>query len=85
MDAAVFAGKIGLPSGSVHAVLDGSAGIGGDMALRLGHFFGTSAEFWMNLQALYELRLAEQRSGSSIRALPRLSDLRGGEFKTHPA
>jgi addiction module HigA family antidote len=84
MDAAVFAGRIGIPAGAVQAILDGIAGITGDMALRLGHFFGTSAEFWMNLQTLYELQLAEQRSGDSIRALPRLSDLKSAGFKAHP-
>jgi plasmid maintenance system antidote protein VapI len=47
-------------------------GVTGDTALRLAHFFGTSAEFWLNLQSLYEIRLAEQRSGKSIRALPTL-------------
>jgi antitoxin HigA-1 len=46
--------------------------ITGDTALRLGHFFGTSAEFWLNLQKLYELRVAEQESGALIRTLPRL-------------
>jgi hypothetical protein len=38
----------------------------------LGHFFGTNAEFWLNLQSLYELRLAEQKAGKSIRILPTL-------------
>jgi plasmid maintenance system antidote protein VapI len=42
------------------------------MALRLGHFFGTSAEFWLNLQKIYELRIAERESGSRIKELPRL-------------
>jgi antitoxin HigA-1 len=41
--------------------------------LRLGHFFGTSAEFWMNLQKLYELRVAEQESGKTIERLPTLA------------
>jgi len=40
--------------------------------LRLSHFFGTSAEFWLNLQSLYELRVAEKKVGRSIRLLPRL-------------
>jgi hypothetical protein len=46
--------------------------ITGDTALRLGHFFGTTPEFWLNLQSLYELRLAEQKAGKSIRILPTL-------------
>ena len=45
----------------------------GDTALRLGHFFGTSPEFWLNLQKLYELRLAEQKSGETIKDLPTLA------------
>ena len=44
----------------------------GDTALRLGHFFGTSPQFWLNLQSLYELRLAEQKAGKSVRILPTL-------------
>jgi plasmid maintenance system antidote protein VapI len=40
--------------------------------LRLAHFFGTSAEFWINLQSLYDLRIAQQEAGKSIKALPTL-------------
>jgi len=40
--------------------------------LRLAHFFGTSAEFWLNLQSLYELRVAQKKMGRAIKALPRL-------------
>jgi addiction module HigA family antidote len=49
--------------------------ITGDTALRLGHFFGTSAQFWLNLQSLYEIRLAQRKSGKSIKALPTLKRL----------
>ena len=42
------------------------------MALRLGRFFGTSDEFWLNLQKLYELRLAERENGVAIARLPTL-------------
>jgi plasmid maintenance system antidote protein VapI len=52
----------------------GQRAITGDSALRLAHFFGTSAEFWLNLQKLYELRLAEQKAGAVIRRLPKLAD-----------
>jgi plasmid maintenance system antidote protein VapI len=34
--------------------------------------FGTSAEFWLNLQSLYEIRIAQQKSGKSIKGLPTL-------------
>ena len=43
-------------------------------ALRLGHWFGTSAEFWLNLQTLYELRLARQEVGDRVEKLPKLTD-----------
>ena len=43
------------------------------MALRLGHFFGTSPEFWLNLQKLYELRVAQANAGTIIDALPTLN------------
>jgi hypothetical protein len=51
----------------------GRRAITGDTALRLAHFFGTSAEFWLNLQGLYELRVARKKVGKSIKALPRLT------------
>lgn len=51
-----------------------SAAETGDTALRLAHFFGTSPEFWLNLQSLYELRVAKKKVGRSIRALPRLKN-----------
>jgi len=55
-----------------HAILNGRRAITGDTALRLGHFFGTSPQFWLNPQTLYDLRLAEKRAGKSIRRLPTL-------------
>ena len=74
MSAAELARKIDVPTNRVTQILNGTRAITGDTALRLAHFFGTSAEFWLNLQSLYELRLAEQRAGKSIRALPTLKD-----------
>lgn len=50
----------------------GTRSITGDTALRLAHFFGTSAQFWLNLQSLYDLRLAQEKVGKSIKALPTL-------------
>ncbi|MFZ0957165.1 MAG: HigA family addiction module antitoxin [Candidatus Sulfotelmatobacter sp.] len=60
-------------------MLNGRRAVTGDTALRLAHFFGTTAEFWLNLQSLYEIRVARQKAGKSIRVLPtlkRLEDLR---------
>ncbi|WP_394358070.1 HigA family addiction module antitoxin [Methylococcus mesophilus] len=54
-------------------MLNGQHAVTGDTALRLGHSFGTSAEFWLNLQKSYELRRAEQKAGNAIGALPTLA------------
>jgi addiction module HigA family antidote len=72
MSAAELARKIEVPTNRVTQILNGTRSITGDTALRLAHFFSTSAEFWLNLQSLYELRLAHEKAGKSIKALPRL-------------
>ena len=59
MSAAELARRLHVPTNRVTGILNGQRAITGDTALRLAHFFGTSAEFWLNLQSLYELRLAE--------------------------
>ena len=72
MSAAVLARHIKVPTNRITGILNGRRAITGDTALRLAHFFDTSAEFWLNLQKLYELRLAEEKAGGGIRALPTL-------------
>ena len=72
MSAAELARQIDVPTNRVTQILNGTRAITGDTALRLGHFFGTNAQFWLNLQSLYELRLAQQKAGKSIKALPKL-------------
>ncbi|MCK9374970.1 MAG: HigA family addiction module antitoxin [Syntrophobacterales bacterium] len=73
MSAAALARQLKVPTNRITEILNGRRAVTGDTALRLGHFFGTSAEFWMNLQKLYELRLAEQKSGETIKNLPTLA------------
>lgn len=73
MSAAELARQLGVPTNRVTAILNGQRAITGDTALRLGHFFGTSAQFWLNLQTLYDLRMAEQKAGDAINALPTLA------------
>ena len=73
MSAAELSRQLKVPTNRITEILNGQRSITGDTALRLGHFFGTSAEFWMNLQKLYELRLAEQKAGDTIKALPTLA------------
>jgi addiction module HigA family antidote len=63
--------QIDVPVNRITGILHGQRGITADTALRLGHWFGTSPQFWMNLQQLYELRLAENEVGAKIAALPR--------------
>jgi addiction module HigA family antidote len=72
MSAAELARKLDVPTNRITGILNGQRAVTGDSALRLGHFFGTSAEFWLNLQSLYELRLAQKKLGKSIQALPTL-------------
>lgn len=73
MSAAELARTIGVPTNRVTRILNGTCAIKDDTALSLGHFFGTSAQFWLNLQSLYDLRRAEQKFGKSIKELPRLN------------
>ena len=72
MSAAELARKLDVPTNRITGILNGQRAITGDTALRLAHFFGTSAEFWLNLQSLYALRIAERKGGKSIKTLPRL-------------
>ncbi len=72
MSAAELARKIDVPTNRVTQILNGTRAITGDTALRLAHFFGTSAQFWLNLQSLYDLRLAQKKTGKSNKGLPRL-------------
>ena len=72
LSAAELARKMKVPTNRITQILHGDRSITGDTALRLAHFFGTSPQFWLNLQSLYDIRIAEQRAGSSIKSLPRL-------------
>ena len=74
MSAAELARRIEVPVNRITEILNGRRSVTGDTALRLGRFFGTSGEFWLNLQKLYELRRAEQKNGAAIARLPSLGD-----------
>jgi addiction module HigA family antidote len=75
MSAAELARQLGVPTNRVTEILNGRRAITGDTALRLAHFFGTTAEFWLNLQSLYELRIAQRKLGGSINRLPTLKHI----------
>ena len=87
MSAAELARHLKVPTNRITEILNGRRAITGDTALRLGHFFGTSPEFWLNLQKIYELRLAEAKSWETIKGLPTLgkaSKKRGGDIQPEP-
>jgi addiction module HigA family antidote len=62
--------QIKVPPNRLSQIIHGKRGITGDTALRLGHWFGTSAQFWINLQTAYDLRVANERAGKEIDQLP---------------
>ena len=68
MSAAELARKLGVPTNRVTQILNGTRSVTGDLAQGLAHFFGTTGQFWLNLQDLYDLRLAHKKTGKSGRA-----------------
>ena len=66
MSAADLARQVGVPVDRIAGILDGRRAVTRDTALRLGRYFGTSGEFWLNLQRLYELRLAGREKGELV-------------------
>jgi addiction module HigA family antidote len=75
LSANALASALRVPTNRVTSILNEQRSITADTALRLARYFGTTAEFWMNLQINYELRLAESKSGERI----------GREVQTRPA
>jgi addiction module HigA family antidote len=57
-----------VPSGRITGILNGKRGITAETALRLSHYFGNSAQFWMNLQSKYELAVVERDLGAKVKA-----------------
>lgn len=74
LSASELSRQIDVPVNRITGILNGQRGITADTALRLGHWFGTSPQFWLNLQQLYELRMAEAEVGKKIAKLPRRGD-----------
>ena len=65
--AAEFARQIDVPPNRISQIISGKRAITGDTALRFGHWFGTDPQFWINLQAQFELATAAQATGEVIR------------------
>jgi len=67
INANMLAKALKVPANRITAIIKGQRGITGDTAVRLAMFFDTTAEFWINLQKTYELRLAEQALPGKVR------------------
>jgi antitoxin HigA-1 len=71
LDEALLARELDLPPGRISDILQGRAGVTADVALRLEKYFGASAQFWLNLQSRYDLKIARRDVGPSIQATVR--------------
>jgi antitoxin HigA-1 len=67
INANTLAKALEVPANRITAIIKGQRGLTGDTAVRLSAFFNTTAEFWMNLQKTYELRLAERALPDRVR------------------
>lgn len=72
MSASELGRQLDVPANRITAIMKGQRSITGDTALRLGHFFGNSPQFWLNLQAMSDLRRAEIKAGRMIKRRPTL-------------
>lgn len=84
MSAAELARQLNVPTNRVTRILNGQRAITGDTALRLGHFFGTSPQFWLNLQSPYDLRLAQEKAGKALKTLRTLQHWKGRQRRQSP-
>lgn len=83
MSAAELGRRLQVPTNRITEIIKGQRAVTGDTALRLGHFFGTAPQMWLNLQMLHDLRLAEKTLGAKLKKLPTLATLRkDGKSKT---
>lgn len=70
-----FARQIEVPPNRVSQITSGKRSVTGDTALRLGHWFGIEPQFWLNLQAQFDLVAAARETGESIQSLPTATGL----------
>lgn len=63
-----LAQALGVPEMRISAIVNGKRGISPDTALRLGHCFGSTPEFWLGMQTTYDLERTRDRSGATIDA-----------------
>ena len=70
-----LARDLDIPISRVNTIIKGSRAITADTAMRLGKYFGTSAQFWMNLQTNYDLRMAEREIWPKVEGRVRTLDV----------
>ena len=80
-----FARQINVPHNRIFQLIAGKRNITADTALRLGHWYKNSADFWMNLQTAYDLRVAASTVGAEIEAVPVISDGVAAAKSTQPS
>lgn len=69
-----FAKMLNVPTNRITAILNAQRSITADTALRLSEFFGTTPEFWMNLQTSYDLKITRAKFGKRIKLEVRHKD-----------
>lgn len=70
LSAAQLARTIGVPPNRISQIIAGKRTIRADTALRLGRYFRMEADFWMNLQKIYDLDMAREELGNAIKHIP---------------
>jgi addiction module HigA family antidote len=65
---------IGVPSGRITDIINGRRSITADTAVRLGRYFGNSAQFWLDLQSQYDIAAVERKYGADIARRVRPAD-----------
>lgn len=79
-----LARQIDVPPNRISQIIAGKRAITGDTALRFGHWFGTDPQFWLNLQAQFELAVADKETGEAIRHLPTKDALPPQDLRPRP-
>ncbi len=78
-----LAKDLGIPTNRLTEIIRGNRGISGDTALRLGRWFGTGPDIWMNLQKNYELRVAAENIGDALQQIPEFDWENWDPFQNH--
>ncbi|MDJ0559371.1 MAG: HigA family addiction module antitoxin [Microcystis sp. M53599_WE4] len=78
LDVSQLATRINISENELEQILKRQGNITGDIALKLGRFFNTGAEIWMNLQKAYELDIAREKLGNTLEKIIPYQSLSSG-------